>query len=845
MHPERESPYWEDIVGKNWPVISPGDWNALETTARDGADALDLDSLDRARRGFEDTVRASVGLQSIKDQMRAQQWHPRAFADALNAAADTFREFADVVRRTRDHILNIVERATRQIEAVSKAGNDDGQDGADQEDAEERQVRIQRRIDHFVAEAKAEVEDVVRSALQNISPTGLPWLQRIADELGQPGPWEAGPSGDQGAPGRRHRPDGHHPGAQHHPGEHYPGEHRPDARHPGVHRPDAPLPGLPPPLDPDPHLGPMLPEPTGPAPVGTEPEHVRDPRPTPGPTVVAPTATVHGPAPASSTDGVAPVNYSPTATSGAGHEASTAGGSPRMSTGHASTDPADGGATSDASAHVSSARGAGGSSDTASPSAQTIAADAVSDGQSPFAPPMFMGGAAAAPAPTAAAAGPISSASAPTGSAVSAPSSQTRQPVSMSDGRGAVPDSRTPVTDSRSAAAGPPKVVAASGNSGGTSPTPPKLPVPQRNTESETARPNTGRGDTGGSDELIRDAVGAAMLSAAAPAFVLGERVDGDLVLARTILGGVLAAVGPSTVALSWAVSILRHTGGVSAFVTSNEGRGWIPAGLFLPREISTPWQWSESEGAAWEGIADPARVLVEFGLAWGRKSGARLSALASSQPIDPELGRQLGDVPMAGEVAASTAMDLGSPGAGLVDRLGLVAAPQMLERVSGVPVAQIFGRCSELASDAHVRLGKSQVGAAASLGAPQLRERILVAIRRGTAVVQQWWDELRDVDDLLAASMLTLRADVSRVALGELRSEHSDGRSDAATLRSMVFERRCNELVLLLAEESSRQRLRDAMYAHGQLVDHPLFAQTPPPAGERRRSAISAGPTQ
>ncbi|NEW48417.1 hypothetical protein, partial [Nocardia cyriacigeorgica] len=39
----------------------------------------------------------------------------------------------------------------------------------------------------------------------------------------------------------------------------------------------------------------------------------------------------------------------------------------------------------------------------------------------------------------------------------------------------------------------------------------------------------------------------------------------------------------------------------------------------------------SVSEGSGWEGISDPARVLAEFALAWGRKSGARLTALASS----------------------------------------------------------------------------------------------------------------------------------------------------------------------------------------------------------------------
>ncbi|WP_217998111.1 hypothetical protein, partial [Nocardia paucivorans] len=56
----------------------------------------------------------------------------------------------------------------------------------------------------------------------------------------------------------------------------------------------------------------------------------------------------------------------------------------------------------------------------------------------------------------------------------------------------------------------------------------------------------------------------------------------------------------------------------------SNEGRGWLPTDLYLPREVTTPWMWSVAEGAAWEGVADPARILAEFALAWGAKSGGQ-----------------------------------------------------------------------------------------------------------------------------------------------------------------------------------------------------------------------------
>ncbi|WP_280335723.1 hypothetical protein, partial [Nocardia wallacei] len=37
-----------------------------------------------------------------------------------------------------------------------------------------------------------------------------------------------------------------------------------------------------------------------------------------------------------------------------------------------------------------------------------------------------------------------------------------------------------------------------------------------------------------------------------------------------------------------------------------------------------------------------------------------------------------------------------------------------------------------------------------------------------------------------------------------------------------------CNELALLLADEPTRQQLRDAVYAHAQIVEHPQFVAAP-----------------
>ncbi|MEV5840090.1 type VII secretion target [Nocardia sp. NPDC052112] len=321
-------------------------------------------------------------------------------------------------------------------------------------------------------------------------------------------------------------------------------------------------------------------------------------------------------------------------------------------------------------------------------------------------------------------------------------------------------------------------------------------------------------------------AVAANKEKEAEPAYVVGDAVNDDLVLAKTLLSSVLAAA-ESAIGTAWAVAVMRGPAGIGVFITSNEGRGWLPAGVFLPREVSTPWLWDEMLGAdgagsSWEGVSDPARVLVEFGLAWGPKANAKLAALASSGPIDPGLQSRLPDIAMAGLVGPAYDVDLREPTQGMTDRLGLTGSIPALEHVAQVADSQVRARCIELAADAHAQVGRS-VSAPSAVTASALRQRILAMVQAGQPVSRELWDELRDADDLLAAEMLSRRVDVGRVGLGELRLD-----SEVSDLRAIVFERRCNELVLLLAGEPTRQSLRDAVYAHEQIVEHPLFVAVP-----------------
>lgn len=826
MSPEHESPYWDQIVKDNWPEVPPGDWSALENTARDGAAALDTLGAEQARNDFDNRVRASEGLDPVKQNMRQQRGNPQAFADALDAAADIFRGFSDLVYRTRNQILDIVDDATARIRKAYQAAENDESD--DESEREAKAAALRDRVAQIIAEARDEVDDVARNALKSSRPATSPTLKPFYDKLWQLGPPTSGghhlPDGPPG-----HRPaHPHMPGPQHeigHPGagpnHQFPGPlgFGPQFDMPVVNPSDQGLRGSGPtdlPVD-----SPSHGTPTGvPATPGMPPA-VSAPTSTPGVTTgYAPAAQPDGADPGASTTGVP--SRATSATTGEYQDRPDAGAIGKTA-----------GEATDSGQHAETGTAASDSGHGADPFERTreAASTNLSEPMSPMLPTILppAAGSTGISAPTVSSVPPVSAQSAAPGG--QSPEGQSR-PGAM--------DSKAPQVDSRGSGASVPKVSAGPVVAG------PSAAVPNTKPSSAQRDPQTvdGRSDTGGSDELIRDVVGGAMVAAAAPTFMLGERVDGDLVLARTLLGGVLAAVDSSVLGLEWAVSIMRHSGGINAFVTSNEGRSWLPTGLHLPREISTPWMWEVAD-PAWEGVSDPARVLAEFGAAWGRRTGAKVTAIVSSQPIDSAMRAQLREVPMEGPISASSAMDLSAAAAGLADRLGLVSAPQLLERIGQVPAQGIGSRCIDLAWDAHRRV--AQAGAPDSLGLPRLRQRILEAIRQRREVPADWWEELRDADDLLAASMLSRRADVSRVALGELRSD-ADGRSasEAMLLRAMVFERRCDELVLLLAEEPNRQRLRDAVYAHGQIVDHPLFVDAPrAPTGTTaaRRPTISTGP--
>jgi hypothetical protein len=300
------------------------------------------------------------------------------------------------------------------------------------------------------------------------------------------------------------------------------------------------------------------------------------------------------------------------------------------------------------------------------------------------------------------------------------------------------------------------------------------------------------------------------------PAYEVGDEVDEDLVLARLILGGILDA-SEASVGVEWAVSVVRDEAGPRVVVTTNEGRGWVPAGLYLPDNVSLPWGMPEMD-AAWEGIADPARILLESAKIDGRQTGANLTALVSTAPIDNRLEQLSPNTSMEGSSTGTPGLNLSTPAPDRLDRLALAGGEPP------APAAAVA-----VARDTHVRVTRTvQVGVPEAIAVRRLREQVLSALESGRGVNPETVQKLRDADDLLATVLVSRRADVSAVAVGDVRAM-----PESDIVRAIAFERRCDEQLLLLADAAAAggitaQQLRDIGYATGQVVDHPQLPALP-----------------
>ncbi len=117
----------------------------------------------------------------------------------------------------------------------------------------------------------------------------------------------------------------------------------------------------------------------------------------------------------------------------------------------------------------------------------------------------------------------------------------------------------------------------------------------------------------------------AGLVSTAAAAGPRVHPVNEDLELLRRIL----RAIGGGDV-VGYAAAVVVSDGGREVVLTSDRGRGWMPPGVVIPAEVTSPWDHAESTG--WEGLIDPCRVLREYAEA----QGVALAAVVTSRYVLP-----------------------------------------------------------------------------------------------------------------------------------------------------------------------------------------------------------------
>lgn len=95
-----------------------------------------------------------------------------------------------------------------------------------------------------------------------------------------------------------------------------------------------------------------------------------------------------------------------------------------------------------------------------------------------------------------------------------------------------------------------------------------------------------------------------------------GQSVSPDVAAVNALAWELQAACDKRGYPLSWAVGAFRSPAGSETVVMSNDGSGYVPPGVFLPRNVrllvADPLV-DKAFRDRWFGWADPARVLVEY----------------------------------------------------------------------------------------------------------------------------------------------------------------------------------------------------------------------------------------
>lgn len=265
------------------------------------------------------------------------------------------------------------------------------------------------------------------------------------------------------------------------------------------------------------------------------------------------------------------------------------------------------------------------------------------------------------------------------------------------------------------------------------------------------------------------------------------EATSGDLAAVRTV---VEAAGGASQV--HWAAGMVFTAGRKQIVATTDRGRSWMPAGAVLPADVVLPW--THPDSARWEGLRDPARVIVEYCAA----VGGQLTALASTHSSAPGL---LGDVPFVLADATDRAHPnlINGPVATRLDLQVEARFRQDAARLAENPLKQ-RGTALGMAYAHRAWLPPvaAQLLAVLQANQPKLENRSWMAARDWDAVVEEC--------SVLQEQEHAARIDVWAVEVGALDT-------DGGRCRPLLLQLYAAETLLAQRHRTAVMALDDALY--------------------------------
>lgn len=270
---------------------------------------------------------------------------------------------------------------------------------------------------------------------------------------------------------------------------------------------------------------------------------------------------------------------------------------------------------------------------------------------------------------------------------------------------------------------------------------------------------------------------------------------------------------------VNWAAGTVVAGGRKLIVVTTDRGRGWMPAGTILPANVELPWRHPAS--SRWEGLFDPARVIVEY----AATVGGALTALAATQFSAP---RGAGNVPFVPVIDPSA-----QPHPELLSTVPLLrgdTATRSILQVDPKLVAQVHAVANEDSKQREPAIGcayrtieHADVISDGAVTHARICRRILDQINdepghnpgRIDHQLRPLWEELEAEHATLLDQERAARADVRDIPVGNLDT------AGALEYRAQLARTYAAEAVLGLRTPDAAAALENAVYYMDILKQH------------------------